>query len=90
MVNPNIIYFTFGLKLYIKNNGISKAKIDWTEVIIITPGCGYLEEPKLSVSKPNSPNGKQAVVATKVYNQVIQEYPSFSQEELEQRLPKEY
>jgi len=59
-------------------------------VIIITPGCGYLEEPKLIVSKPTSPNGKQAVVATKIYNQVIQEYPSFSQEELELRLPKEY
>jgi hypothetical protein len=61
-----------------------------TEVIVITPGCGYIEEPKLIVSKPTLPNGKQAVVSAKVYNRVIQEYPSFTQEELEDRLPKEF
>lgn len=61
-----------------------------TEVIIITPGCGYIEDPKLVVSKPTSPGGKQAVVSAKIYNRVIQEYPSFTQEELEERLPKEF
>ena len=61
-----------------------------TEVVIMTPGCGYLDEPKLIVSKPTSANGKQAVVVTKIYNKVIQQYPSFSLEELEQRLPKEF
>ncbi len=61
-----------------------------TQVIVITPGCGYIEDPKLIVSKPTSPNGKQAVVSAKIYNRVIQEYPSFTQEELEDRLPKEF
>lgn len=60
-----------------------------TKVTIVTPGCGYIEEPQLIVSKPNLPNGKQAVVSTKIYNAVIQEYPSFSNEELRQRLPKD-
>ena len=59
------------------------------EVVVITPGCGYIEEPKLVVSEPNLPNGKPAIVSAKIYNKVIQEYPSFSNEELKQRLPKD-
>ena len=60
------------------------------EVKIITPGCGFLEEPKITVSDPDSPNGNRAIVAAKIYNKIVQSYPSFSAKEREEMLPKEW
>jgi len=60
------------------------------EVRVITPGCGFLEEPRITVSDPDSPNGNRAIVTAKIYNKIIQNYPSFSEEEREERLPKEW
>jgi hypothetical protein len=46
-------------------------------VEIITGGCGYTEDLKITVSPPDDPNGKRAKVSTKILLEVPIEYSPF-------------
>lgn len=49
-----------------------------TEVQILTAGCGYIGGVKITVSSPNEPNGKLAVVSSKIFHEIKPEYPVFN------------
>tara|TARA_Y100000593_G_scaffold87201_1_gene167281 strand:+ start:848 stop:1708 length:861 start_codon:yes stop_codon:yes gene_type:complete len=53
---------------------LEQGKLKYVE--IITAGCGYLSEPKITVSEPE--NGKTAIVSAKIFNQAEIEYPKLS------------
>jgi hypothetical protein len=49
-----------------------------TEVQILTAGCGYIGGVKTTVSSPSEPDGKRAVVSSKIFHEIKPEYPVFN------------
>ena len=46
-------------------------------VEILTAGSGYIGEVKVTVSPPDNPEGKRAVVSCKIFHKIEPEYPKF-------------
>jgi hypothetical protein len=55
---------------------VQKGKLK--EVQILTAGCGYIGGVKITASSPNDPNGKRAVVSSKIFHEIKPEYPAFN------------